>query len=34
MASELFIKMATVIWQKWWSNIGALYSYITVIRSV
>jgi hypothetical protein len=34
MASELFIKAATVIWEKCWSNIGAVYSYVTVIMSV
>jgi hypothetical protein len=34
MASELFIKAATVIWQKCWSNIGAVYSYVTAIMSV
>jgi len=34
MASELFIEAATVIWEKRWSNIGAVNLYVTVIMSV
>jgi hypothetical protein len=34
MASELFFKAATAIWQKFWSDIGAVYSYSTVFAVI
>lgn len=34
MASELFFKAATAIWQKCWSDIGAVYLYGTVLAVI
>jgi hypothetical protein len=34
MAPELFIKAATAIWQKCWSDIGAVYLYVTVLAVI